>query len=254
MEKKPGKPRKPKKPSSDIEVRRILAIDIGGTGLKAAVIDRIGQFLTDRVRVDTPHKCPPGKMVKVLRELVKPLGAYDHISIGFPGYVRDGKVFTAPHLGTKQWAAFPLAQVVAKEFGAPTRLTNDADVQGLGVIKGKGLELVCTLGTGFGTAWFRDGELLPHMELAHFAVHKKSDIDEYIGEHTRKKIGHKRWQHRVQKLIAMLELVMNYDHLYLGGGNAHRIDFELPKNVTLVSNDAGMEGSAFVWVPRPGQE
>lgn len=254
MEKKPRKPGKPKKRSSGTEpVRRILAIDIGGTGLKAAIIDTAGQFITERVRIETPHECPPGKMVKVLRDLVKPLGAYDHISIGFPGYVRDGKVFTAPHLGTKQWANFPLAQILGKELGAPARLTNDADVQGLAVIRGKGLELVCTLGTGFGTAWFRDGELLPHMELAHFAVHKKSDIDEYIGEHTRKKIGHKRWQHRVKKLVAMLERVMNYDHLYLGGGNAHRIDFELPKNVSLVSNDAGMEGSAFVWAPRPGQ-
>jgi len=255
MEKR--KPKKSKKPSAAIKVRRILAIDIGGTHLKAAIIDTAGQFLTEPVRVDTPDKCPPGRMIKVLRELVKPLGAYDHVSIGFPGYVRDGKVFTAPHLGTKQWERFPLAEIVAKEFGAPTRLTNDADVQGLGVIKGKGLELVCTLGTGFGTAWFRDGALLPHMELAHFAVHQKHDIDDYIGEHTRKKIGHKSWQHRVKKLIAMLQRVMNYDHLYLGGGNAQRIDFDLPKNVTLVSNDAGMEGSAFVWAPRfgtgPGQ-
>ena len=131
-------------------------------------------------------------MVKALAELVKPLGAFDHVSIGFPGYVRDGKVFTAPHLGTKDWAGFrSCRRAMRKKLGKPVALHNDADVQGLAVIKGKGLELVCTLGTGFGTAWFRDGELMPHMDLAHLAVHKKDDFDVYIGDETRKKIGHK---------------------------------------------------------------
>jgi polyphosphate glucokinase len=135
-------------------------------------------------------------------------------------------------------------------LGKPTRLNNDADVQGLGVISGKGLELVCTLGTGFGTAWFRDGELMPHMELAHMPIHGKGDFDAYIGDVARKKIGNKEWNKRVKKLIPVLATVMNYDHLYLGGGNSRRIEFKLPRNVTLVSNDAGMEGSAFVWHPK----
>ncbi len=175
---------------------------------------------------------------------------YDHISIGFPGYVRDGKVFTAPNLGTKHWKGFPLAQAIAKKLGKPARLDNDADVQGLAVIKGKGLELVCTLGTGFGTAWFRDGELLPHMELAHMPIHHKTDFDGYIGEVERLKIGDKAWNERVKNLIPVLATVMNYDRLYLGGGNSQRINFKLPKNVSLVSNDAGMEGGAFVWHPK----
>lgn len=182
-----------------------------------------------------------------LLKLVKPLKGYDHVSIGFPGYVRDGKVFTAPNLTTEIWAGFPLARAIEKGLGKPTRLNNDADVQGLAVIKGKGLELVCTLGTGFGTAWFRDGELLPHMELAHMPIHHKKDFDGYIGEQERKKIGDKEWNKRMKKVIPILATVMNYDHLYLGGGNSSRIRFKLPKNVTLVSNDAGMEGGAFVW-------
>lgn len=242
--------RKSKKTSFDTDVRRILAIDIGGTGLKAAIVDAHGKFLSERLRVKTPPNCPPKKMLKVLAELVAPLGAFDHVSVGFPGYVRDGKVFTAPHLGTKAWAGFAFADALAKELGAPTRLNNDADVQGLGAIKGQGLEMVCTLGTGFGTAWFRDGELMPHMDLAHFTVHKKGDIDVYIGEETRKVLGHKEWSKRLKKLIDMLATVMNYDHLYLGGGNAQRITFKLPDNVSIVSNDAGMEGSAFVWNPK----
>jgi polyphosphate glucokinase len=232
------------------EVRRILAIDIGGTGLKAAIVGPDGKFLSERLRVQTPRKCSPQKMLTVLAALVRPLEAFDRISIGFPGYVRGGKVFTAPHLGTKAWAGFALADALAAKLGAPARLNNDADVQGLGVIRGKGLEMVCTLGTGFGTAWFRDGELMPHMDLAHLAVHKKCDLDMYVGEATRLALGHREWSKRVRKVIAVLATVMNYDHLYLGGGNSARITFKLPKNVSIVSNDAGMEGSAFVWRAR----
>jgi polyphosphate glucokinase len=229
---------------------KILAIDIGGTGLKAAIVDTHGRFLTERLREKTPDHPVPKKIVPALLKLVAPLTGYDHISIGFPGYVRDGKVVTAPNLNTKAWKAYPLAKVIEKKLGKPARLNNDADVQGLAVIAGKGLELVCTLGTGFGTAWFRDGELLPHMELAHMPIHHKADFDAYIGERERMKIGNKEWNRRVEKLIPVLATVMNYDRLYLGGGNSHRIRFRLPKNVSLVSNDAGMEGSAFVWHPK----
>ena len=231
-------------------VTKILAIDIGGTGLKAAIIDTVGRFLTARLRVKTPKHPGPKKVVPALLKLVAPLKGYDHISIGFPGYVRDGKVFTAPNLNTKAWKGFPLAQAIARKLGKPARLNNDADVQGLAVIKGKGLELVCTLGTGFGTAWFRDGELLPHMELAHMPIHHKTDFDGYIGEVERLKIGNREWNKRLKNLIPVLATVMNYDRLYLGGGNAQRISFKLPKNVSLASNDAGMEGGAFVWHPK----
>jgi polyphosphate glucokinase len=81
-------------------------------------------------------------------------------------------------------------------------------------------------------------------------IHHKDDFDAYIGERERRKIGDKEWNRRVKKLIPILSTVMNYDHLYLGGGNSRRISFKLPKNVSLVSNDAGMEGSAFVWHPK----
>lgn len=238
-----------KRNASESSATRILAIDVGGTGLKAAIIDTRGRFLSDRLRVKTPHHCKPVRMVSLLADLVAPLKGYDHVSIGFPGYVRDGKVFTAPNLGTRAWSGFHLAKAMQQELGKPTRLTNDADVQGLAVISGRGLELVCTLGTGFGTAWFREGELMPHMELAHMPIHHKADFDGYIGEVERTKIGNKEWNRRVKKLIPVLATVMNYDHLYLGGGNSRRITFKLPRNVSLVSNDAGMEGSAFVWHP-----
>jgi polyphosphate glucokinase len=227
-----------------------LAIDIGGTGLKAAVIGRDGAFLSERRRVKTPHHCTPKKMVHVLKGLVKPFRAFDCVSIGFPGYVRDGIVFTAPHLGTGKWAGFNLAAAMQKELGKPVRLLNDADIQGLAAIKGEGLELVCTLGTGFGTAWFRDGELMPHMDLAHMAVHPKHDFDDFLGDRTLKKIGRKAWNKRLKKVVGTLDKVFFYDQLYLGGGNSRRVDVALPDNVAIVSNDAGMEGGAFVWLPK----
>src|SRR6185312_9827397 len=95
--------------------------------------------------------------------------------------------------------------------------------------------------------WLRDGQLMPHMDLAHLAVHRKYDLDVYVGDQTRRKIGNGDWNRRVKKLIAVLKTVFNYDHLYLGGGNSRCVKFGLPRNVTIVSNDAGMEGGAFAW-------
>jgi polyphosphate glucokinase len=109
-------------------VARILAIDIGGTGLKAAIVDTKGRFLTERLRVKTPKRPVPKNIIPALVELAAPLKGYDHISIGFPGYVRDGVVFTAANLGTRAWKGFKLAQAVEKALGKPTRLNNDADV------------------------------------------------------------------------------------------------------------------------------
>ena len=234
-------------PTAEKKPRRILCVDVGGTGLKAAVISTQGKFLAKRVRIKTPKHRKPRDIVKALAELAEPLGAFDHVTIGFPGMVKNGRVISAPHFGTEDWTGFDLASAMRKQWKRPVKLLNDADVQGLAVIKGKGLELVCTLGTGFGTAWFRDGELMPHMDLAHLAVHRKYDLDVYVGDQTRRKIGNGDWNRRVKKLIAVLETVFNYDHLYLGGGNSRCVKFGLPRNVTIVSNDAGMEGGAFAW-------
>ena len=227
--------------------KRILCIDVGGTGLKAAVLSPRGRYLVKRVRVKTPKRRKPRQMVKALADLAAPLGRFDHVTIGFPGMVRHGKVISAPAFGTKDWKGFALAEAMRRTFGKPVKLLNDADVQGLAVIRGKGLELVCTLGTGFGTAWFHDGALMPHMDLAHLVVRKKDDFDVYIGDKTRRKIGDVPWNKRIKKLISVLEKVFAYDHLYLGGGNSRWVKFRLPRNVTIVSNDAGMQGGAFAW-------
>jgi polyphosphate glucokinase len=227
---------------------RVLGIDIGGSFLKAAVLDAHGRMLTDKLKLKTPEPCPPQAMVRALLKLVKPLPSYNHIAIGFPGVVRDGRVITAPHWGTKPWANFELANTLARRLGGvPTRLINDAEMQGLAVIRGNGLELVLTLGTGAGTGLFRDGEIMPHLELAQHPIHKSDSYNDYVGDAALKRIGRKRWNRRVERTIGILQSLLNYDHLFIGGGNAARITSRLPDNVSVVSNDAGIEGGAALW-------
>ncbi len=226
----------------------ILAIDVGGSGLKAAVIDDTGKLLSDRIRVPTPHPCPPALCVETLAGLVAPLTGYDRISIGFPGVVREGKVLTAPNLGTEAWAGFALAEAVSATLdGHPVRMINDAEMQGFGIVKGEGLELVVTLGTGCGTALFRNGELMPHMELAHHPIHEDKTYDEWLGRAALDEAGKKHWSKRVHKMIDILFVLLHYDHLYLGGGNAKHVEGDLPPTVSVASNEAGLEGGAALW-------
>ncbi len=227
---------------------RILSIDIGGTGLKASVIDQKGKMLAPRQRVETPHPCPPALLLKTVGELVKALPAFERISIAFPGVVRDGKVLTAPNLGTAAWAGFPLAVEISKRFGKkPAKIVNDAEMQGLGIIKGKGLELVLTLGTGAGTALFREGVASPHMELGQHPAHVHETYDEFIGRAALQKLGKRRWNKRVERAVQQLDTLLNFDQLHIGGGNARHLTFKLPPNVRIESNDAGIEGGAALW-------
>ena len=227
---------------------RTLAIDIGGTGIKAALLDDAGSLIGERQRVPTPPKpVAPEELVRAIDEAVTPLGAFERVSVGFPGYVRDGRVLTAPNLGTEALAGFDLQSVLAKHLGKPVRVLNDADVQGFGAIKGKGLEMVLTLGTGAGTAIFHDGEVMPHLELAHHPVSGNKTYDEYIGNAARKKKGGKTWNKRVAKVIEILREVVRFDHLYIGGGNAKDIAFPLPADVTIVPNTDGLTGGIGLW-------
>lgn len=229
----------------------ILAIDIGGTGLKASVVDETGRLLVPRRRIKTPHPCPPRVMMEALARLVAPLPPHDCIAIGFPGVVQRNRVVTAPHFGTEHWAEYALAEAASERFGGEARMVNDAEMQGLAVISGKGLELVLTLGTGAGTGLFRDGELMPHLELAHHPIYgKKKTYNDYIGDAALKKVGRKHWNKRVAHTIDVLASLLHFDHLFIGGGNARKIVLETPSSVTIVQNDAGIAGGAFLWSPR----
>src|SRR5437867_8672757 len=167
---------------------KILAIDIGGTGLKASLIDRRGRMLTDRLRVKTPHPSPPRVLARALAELVRPLkidSSVIGVSVGFPGVVRHGKVLTAPNLGTADWRGFDLATALGKLLKKPVRVKNDADLQGLGAARGKGVEVVITLGTGFGSAILVDGWLGPHLEISQHPFRKGETYDQQLGNAAR---------------------------------------------------------------------
>ena len=225
---------------------RVLAIDIGGTALKAAIVDKDGKLVSERKRIPTPKQRCPAKVLEALDELVSGLPRWNRISIGFPGYVKRGRIVTAPNLGTRKWAGYALETALSKRFRAPAKLLNDADMQGLAVISGKGLEFVVTLGTGFGSALFRDGEVMPHLEIAHIPVRSGMSYDDYIGDKTRKKIGNAHWNRRVARVIGIMRTLINFDRLLIGGGNARRLT-RLPKDALVVSNDAGIEGGAALW-------
>jgi polyphosphate glucokinase len=240
-----------------------LSIDIGGTGLKASVLDAQGAMVADRVVVKTTYPCPPSKLVNNLSSLVAPLPAADRVSAGFPGMVRKGRVLSAPHFvteagpGTKvvdelvnEWDHFDLAGALKKQLGKPTRVANDADLQGAAVVGGKGLELVITLGTGVGTALFYDGRLLPHLEFAHHPFRKGETYNEQLGELARKEIGNSRWTKRARKAVDTLRALTFFDHCYIGGGNSKHLEGDLAADVSTVDNTAGILGGIKLWGSR----
>ena len=224
-----------------------LAIDVGGTRLKAGLLSPEGALVGERERVNTPHPSPPDAVVPLLADLAAKLPGFDRISVGFPGVVHDGVVRTAPNLGTPAWAGYDLAGALRLRLDKPVRVLNDASVQGLGVIAGRGLECVITLGTGFGFALYQDGKLLPHLELSQHPARKDMTYDEYVGTAALKRVGAEKWQSRVRRAIKQVEILVNYDTLLIGGGNAKHLAFELPSNVRIADNAAGILGGIRLW-------
>jgi polyphosphate glucokinase len=226
---------------------RVLSIDVGGTGLKAGLLDLNGDLLSDRVRVETPKNLLPETLLQALVTLVEPLAGYSVVSVGFPGVVRKGTIITAPNLGTSQLKGFNLQLALEKQLGKPVRVLNDADMQGYAAISNQGVEMVATLGTGFGSALFLDGLLAPHLEIAHLPFRKGETYDEQLGNEARKKVGKRRWNRRVQRAISALRVLTNFDRLYIGGGNADKLDFELDPDVQIIPNEYGVRGGAWLW-------
>ena len=237
-----------------------LTLDIGGTGLKASVLDRNGAMLHDRVRVPTAYPCSPTGLVAALHELVSPLPVFDRVAVGFPGVVRHGVVRTAPHLITSKgpgtpvdpamrqaWTGFDLGAALTATLGKATRVINDADLQGLDVAAGTGVEVIVTLGTGFGTAVVRDGVLSTHLEIAQHTFRHNETYDDQLGDMTRKKIGNKRWNRRVRRALDSLDTLIGYDHIFLGGGNTRHLNGDLGPKATIIDPNAGILGGLRLW-------
>ena len=225
---------------------RTLAIDIGGTGLKALILGPDGAALTERARVETPRPATPDAVLGALWPMVDTLGPFDRASVGFPGVVVDGITKTAPNLHEK-WSEFPLATTLSRRAKCPVRVLNDAGVQGYGIVEGHGVEMVLTLGTGMGSALYLDGHYVPNLELAHHPLRKDKTYEDYIGAKALKRVGKKKWNKRVARVVAQVLPVWNPRKLYLGGGNAKHVKVELPGNVVIASNMAGLLGGIALW-------
>ncbi len=228
------------------EPMRTLAVDIGGSGTKTIVLNEAGETLTERNRLPTPNPAKPQAVIEAIASLAQEQGEFERVSVGFPGVVRQGITYTAVNLDP-DWVEFNLAAALKNVLNKPVRVCNDADMQGLGAISGKGVELTITLGTGFGSGLFVDGVLVPNLELGHHRFRKNQTYEQQLGRATLDKIGEKRWNRRLQKAIANLEHLFNYNHLYIGGGEAKKIMFELPENATLVPNISGLLGGIALW-------
>lgn len=226
---------------------RFLTIDVGGSGLKAAVVDVQGTMLTERVRVRTPDNPRPAKLVEKLAALVAPLAPFDVVSVGFPGVVRGGVVLTAPNLGTQAFAGFDLQAALASALGRPVRVENDAEVQGMAAIQGQGVELVITLGTGFGSAVFLDGRSLGVFELGHHPFWKGDTYEEQLGKPALEAVGKKHWNRRLRRAIETMYNLLYYDRLYIGGGHAKKIEGALPDNARIIDNVLGVRGGPALW-------
>ena len=223
-----------------------LALDIGGTGIKGLLLNATGKPISERKHVQTPSPATPAAVLRVLDSIAGTLPGFSRVSVGFPGVVKHGATLTAHNLHPR-WVGFELERVLARRWRKPVRVANDAAVQGLAAIHGEGVELVITLGTGFGSSLFIDGQLVPGLELAHHPWRKNKTYEDFLGKRGFEKHGRRRWNKLLEKAIAQLESLFNYDHLYIGGGNAVKVNFPLPRHVTRVPNEDGLLGGAALW-------
>ena len=214
--------------------RRVLAIDVGGSHVKMRVFGRreLRQF-------ESGPKLNPRQMAARVHELTGDW-TYDAVSIGYPGIVLHGKIAAEPHNLGSGWVGFNFH----KAFGRPTHVINDAAMQAVGSYEG-GRMLFLGLGTGLGSAMIVDGVVAP-MELAHLRYKKERTYEQWVGEHSLKKMGIKKWSRTVSEVVAELSTALEPDYVVIGGGNARKLK-RLPKNARLGSNDFAFLGGFRLW-------
>jgi len=245
---------------------RALGLDIGGTGIKAAVVDLAsGRLVTDRIRELTPRPATPDAVLDVVADVVHQLEATGDLAAdmasgaGFPSVIRDGHAMTAPH-GEQSWVGVPVRQLLHERLGRPMVVINDADAAGVAEIaygagKGQaGIVLLLDLGTGIGTALFANGQLVPNMQLGHIEFHGR-DAETRLSHaaRARQKVGWATWAGQFNELLARYEEYLWPDLIILGGGTAK--DFpkfdrflktRAPLVVGAIGSTAGIVGAARV--------
>jgi polyphosphate glucokinase len=223
----PASPAEPAPPAH----RRAIGIDVGGTGVKAAVVDlATGELVSPRIREKTPQPATPEAVIEVAGHIVDRLVEGGHVEpgipagVGLPGVVKGQLLKTAANIDAS-WVDFPVAETLGARIGRPVRLINDADAAGLaevafGAAKGvPGTVLLLTIGTGIGSALLVDGRLLDSTEFGHITYRGKDGEWLVSGAaRERRKIGWRRWAREFSEYLALLEKWFWPDLIILGGG------------------------------------
>jgi polyphosphate glucokinase len=244
----------------------MIGIDVGGTGIKAAIVETTsGELTTQRVRVPTPHPATPKAVVKATAGLVAELPQELHAGIGFPAVILGGVVKTAANID-ESWIETPADTLFADALGRSLTIGNDADAAGLaemrfGAGRGQaGTVLMLTLGTGIGSALFRDGVLVPNTELGHLQVRGK-DAERRAAASIKvsKGLSWHAWSKRLAEYVDVIDALLWPDLVIIGGGISKEADkfiHDLPSRVTcvpaLLQNQAGIVGAAMLAAEAPG--
>jgi polyphosphate glucokinase len=212
----------------------VLVIDVGGTNLKISV-----GGTADIIKVPSGPDMTAARMAEAVMKAV-PGPSYDVVSIGYPGPVVNGRPAREPHNLGAGWMRFDYA----KAFGKPVRVVNDAAMQALGSYQG-GRMLYLGLGTGLGSAFVGDGALEP-LELAHLPYRKGRTYEDYLGLRGLKRMGRKKWQRHVEKVVEILKHGLQADYVMLGGGQTKELK-SLPPGVRLGTNAHAILGGLRLW-------
>jgi polyphosphate glucokinase len=243
-----------------------IGVDIGGSGIKAAVVDtRRGVFVTDRIRVPTPTPSTPRAILNVVRVLVSQeaetarLGPDAAVGVGIPAPVIDGVTTAAANID-KGWVGFHVQRSLARSLRRRVLVVNDADAAGeaevrFGAARGKrGTIVVLTLGTGVGSAVFVNGVLVPNIELGHLEIRgKDAETRSSAAARVRRRRSWKRWALDLDEHLDQIETLFSPNLIVLGGGISKRIDKFVPFLTTrapivpaTLRNDAGIIGAALL--------
>lgn len=238
----------------------ILGIDVGATGIKGAIVDpKTGELLTERIKIKTPKPATPDAVLTVIKELKRKLRyGGEKIGIGFPSVVKNGCVLSAANID-KTWLSYPIVQKYSKALKKQVYVINDADAAGLAEMKfgkgkkKKGFIIFLTLGTGIGSAPFKDGKLLANTEFGHLK-YKTSVAEKYASNSAReaKKMSWKAWGTELNEYLKMLDFYLSPDRFIIGGGVSKEfisyknfITIKTPVEPASLQNAAGVIGAAM---------
>ncbi len=242
-----------------------LGIDIGGSGIKGALVDtRSGELATERLRIPTPRPATPDAVADTVRQLISELDYSGPVGCCFPTIVVDGVAKSASNMG-EEWRDLAVDKTFSQATGLPFTVLNDADAAGMAEMRlgaGVGLDglvITITVGTGIGSALFYRGQLIPNLELGHMAGKGGISIEKWASDRARKEeeLSWEEWGERFDKFLSRAARVCTPDHFILGGGVSKRYDnfrdvltVTTPIHVARFRNNAGIIGAAMAAVDR----